>query len=268
MKKLLGGLLLAVTVAFGFTTIENPLANAYRRIVNNSFGPGERIEYRVHYGFINAAEATVDVAPALYKVNDRPCFKVNVFGRTTGAFDLVTRVRDTWRSYVDTGAILPQRFYRNIQEGNYRKEENVTFNHFSNTAKSEEKVDTDVFKVPDNVHDVVSGYFFLRTIDFNKFGIGQVIEVPAFFDDKIYNMKVKYQGKAVLKTKFGKINVIKLNPVMPPNGFFKDEDSIRIWVSDDNNKVPMKVEVDLAIGSLDMDIRDYGGLKQDFRFFK
>lgn len=267
MKKFLVGLGLAVTVTFGFTNVENPLVNAYRRIVNNSFGPGEHIEYRVHYGFINAAEASVDVAPALYKVNERPCFKVNVYGRTTGAFDLVTRVRDTWRSYIDTGAILPQRFYRNIQEGNYRKEENVTFNHSSNTAKSEEKVEKELFKVPDNVHDVVSGYFFLRTIDFNKLSVGQMIEVPAFFDDQIYHMKVRYQGKSVLKTKFGKINVIKLNPVMPPNGFFKDEDSIRIWVSDDNNKVPMKVEVDLVIGSLDMDIRRYDGLKQDFRFF-
>ncbi|WP_019990781.1 DUF3108 domain-containing protein [Rudanella lutea] len=266
MKKVLAGISLAAVVAFGFVNAYDGNLNTYRRVVNNSFGPGEHIEYRVHYGFVNAAEAVVDVAPGLYKVNDRACYKVDVKGRTIGAFDLVTRVRDTWRSYIDTAAILPQRFYSNIQENRYRKEENVTFNHFSNTVKAEERTERDVFKVPDNVHDVVSSYYFLRTIDFNRMPVGQIVEVPAFYDETVYNFKVRYRGKETIKTKFGKINVIRLNPVMPANGFFKDEESIKIWVSDDANKVPMKVEVELAIGSLDMDIKRFDGLKQPPRF--
>lgn len=253
----LGAFLLVV---FAFTT-----ANTYRRIVNTSFGPGEHIEYRVHYGFINAAEAVVDVAPALYSVNGRPCYQVNVFGRTTGAFDLVTRVRDTWRSYIDTSAILPQKFYTNIQENKYRKEENMTFNHAANTVKAEERTEKDLFKVPDNVHDVVSSYYFLRTIDFNRLGLNSVIEVPAFYDDTVYNMKVRYRGKETIKTKFGKVKSLKLSPIMSTNGFFKGEDALLLWVSDDANKVPLKVEVELAIGSLEMDIRNYSGLKQPLR---
>ncbi|MEZ0483682.1 DUF3108 domain-containing protein [Fibrella aquatica] len=248
--------ILAILTA-AFTT-----ANTYRRVVNTSFGPGEHIEYRVHYGIINAAEARVDVAHSLYSVNGRPCYQVNVFGRTTGAFDLVTKVRDTWRSYIDTAAILPQKFYTNIQENSYRKEENVTFNHTTNTVKAEEKTEKDLFRVPDNVHDVVSSYYFLRTIDFNKIGIGTIIELPAFYDNAVYNMKVKYRGKETIKTKFGKINTIKLSPIMSSNGFFKGEDALLMWVSDDINKVPLKVEVELAIGSLDMDIKSYSGLKQ------
>lgn len=261
MKKtgvILGSLTLLLAA---FTT-----ANNYRRVVNTSFGPGEHIEYRVHYGFINAAEAVVDVAPSLYTVNSRPCYQVNVFGRTTGAFDLVTKVRDTWRSYIDTSAILPQKFYTNIQENKYRKEENMTFNHAANTVKAEERTEKDLFKVPDNVHDVVSSYYFLRTIDFNRLVIGSVIEVPAFYDDTVYNMKVRYRGKERLKTKFGKTNAIKLSPIMSTNGFFKGEDALLVWVSDDANKVPLKVEVELSIGSLEMDIRKFSGLKQPIRF--
>ena len=190
MKKYLIGLVVSAFLITGFTML-----NAYRRVVNTSFGLGEHLEYRVHYGFLNAAEATVDVSPTLYKVNDRPCYRVNVDGRTVGAFDLVTRIRDTWRSYIDTSAILPQKFYSNIQENSYRKEENITFNHTTNTAKAEERTERDTFKVPDNVHDFISGYFFLRTIDFNRLGDGQVIEVPAFYDDTVYNMKVRFRGK-------------------------------------------------------------------------
>lgn len=263
MKKLLIGIGIASVLSTGFVAL-----NTYRRVPNTSFGPGEHIEYRVHYGFLNAAEATVDVSPTLYKVNDRPCYRVNVDGRTVGAFDMVTRVRDTWRSYIDTAAILPQRFYSNLRENDYRKEENITFNHETNTVKAEERTERDVFNVPDNVHDLISGYYFLRTIDFNKINTGQVIEVPAFYDDTVYNMKVRYRGKDVVKTKQGKINVIKLNPVLPPgNKMFKEEESIRIFVSDDGNKVPIKVEIDLWIGSMAMDIKQNSGLKQPLRFF-
>ncbi|MBD2757523.1 DUF3108 domain-containing protein [Spirosoma validum] len=263
MKKLLIGIGILSVLSTGFMAL-----NAYRRVPNNSFGPGEHLEYRVHYGFLNAAEAIVDVSPTLYKVNERPCYRVNVDGRTVGAFDLVTRVRDTWRSYIDTSAILPQKFYTNLQENSYRKEENITFNHETNTVKAEEKTEHDVFKVPDNVHDLISGYYFLRTIDFNKISAGQVIEVPAFYDDTVYNMKVRYRGKDVVKAKHGKINVIKLNPVLPPgNKLFKEEESIRIFVSDDTNKVPVKVEVDLWIGSMVMDLKQNNGLKQPLKFF-
>ena len=263
MKKILIGIGVVSVLSMAFVAL-----NTYRRVPNTSFGPGEHMEYRVHYGFLNAAEAIVDVSPTLYKVNERPCYRVNVDGRTVGAFDLVTRIRDTWRSYIDTSAILPQRFYTNIQENNYRKEENITFNHETNTVKAEERTERDVFKVPDNVHDLISGYYFLRTIDFTKISSGQVIEVPAFYDDTIYNMKVRYRGKDVVKTKHGKINVIKLNPVLPPgNKLFKEEESIRIFVSDDTNKVPIKVEVDLWIGSMAMDIKQNSGLKQPLRFF-
>ncbi|MCX6218750.1 DUF3108 domain-containing protein [Spirosoma sp.] len=263
MKKLLISLGILSALSTGFVAM-----NTYRRVHNTSFGPGEHLEYRVHYGFINAAEAVVDVSPTLYKVNERPCYRVNVDARTLGAFDLVTRIRDTWRSYIDTSAILPQKFYTNLQENSYRKEENITFNHEANTVKAEERTEKDVFKVPDNVHDLISGYYFLRTIDFSKLSSGQVIEVPAFYDDTVYNMKVRYRGKDVVKTKQGKINVIKLNPVLPQNKLIKEEESIRIFVSDDANKVPIKVEVDFFVGSMEMDLKRDGGLKQPLRYYK
>lgn len=263
MKKIVIGIGILSVLSAGFIAL-----NTYRRVTNNSFGPGEHLEYKVRYGFLNAAQAVVDVSPTLYKVNDRPCYRVNVDARTLGAFDVVTRIRDTWRSYIDTSAILPQKFYTNLQENSYRKEENITFNHETNTVKAEERTERDVFKVPDNVHDLISGYYFLRTIDFNKISNGQIIEVPAFYDDTIYNMKVRYRGKDVVKTKQGKLHVIKLNPVLPPgNKLFKEEESIRIFVSDDTNKVPVKVEVDFWVGAMIMELKQNNGLKQPLNFF-
>ncbi|GAB2776399.1 DUF3108 domain-containing protein [Rhabdobacter roseus] len=247
-----------VFLLFAFTPADN-----YRYIPNTSFGAGERMEYRVHYGFINAAEARVEVNKSISYINSRPCYRVNVSGRTVGAFDLVSRVRDQWRSYIDTSAILPHMFYREIKENNYRKEETVVFNHKNNTAQASEKDEKKSFKVPDNVHDIISGYYFLRTVNFNRVSEGEIVEVPTFFDGEVYKLRVRYGGRDVVKTKFGKIKVLKLTPQIPDNKFFKGENALRIWVSDDDNKVPIKVQVDLVIGALEMDMKSYRGLRTD-----
>ncbi|HEV7350533.1 DUF3108 domain-containing protein [Telluribacter sp.] len=238
--------------------------DTYRHVANESFVKGERVDYRVHYGFINAAEARVEVARSLVTVNNRPCYRVNVTGKTVGAFDLISRVRDQWRSYIDTSAILPHMFYRNIQENSYRKEETVFFYHGSNTAYDRDEKKS--YKVPENVHDIISGYYFLRTLDFNRIREGEIVEVPTFFDGQVYKMRVRYGGRSVIKAKFGKIKVLKLNPIIPENKLFKGENPMTIWVSDDDNKVPIKAEVDLMIGALEMDIKSYKGLKTELNW--
>lgn len=245
------------------------MVEEYRYVENRSFEAGEHLEYRVHYGFINAAEAIVHIDNRIHKINNRPCYNVKVVGRTTGAFDLVTKVRDTWQSYIDTLAILPQQFYTNKREGGYKSVEKVLFDHATNQAQRFEldasnKITN--YNLPNDIQDVVSGYYYLRTLNFDKMKVGQLITVKAFFEGDVYDMRMKYAGKELVKTKFGSSKVIKINPILPKNSFFEDENSIRIWVSDDDNKIPLKIEVDLKIGQISMDIKKYSGLKNPLIF--
>jgi hypothetical protein len=238
-----------------------------RVIQNKSFNVGEKVEYRVHYGFINAAEAKVEIGKSVTMVNNRPCFRINVTGRTIGPFDLISKVRDTWRSYVDTTQILPQMFFQSIQENKYRKEETIVFNHENDQAVSTIKDQTKSYAVPNNIHDIISGYFFLRTINFDKISEGEVIEVPTFFDGEVYKLRIRYVGKDVIKTKFGKSRVLRLNPLIPDNKLFKGEGAVKLWVSDDDNRVPLKAQVELWIGSLEMDLKAYKGLRKEIAWF-
>lgn len=264
MKPVHLTILISLTVIslFAFTQFEQN-----RVIPNKSFGTGEKVEYRVHYGFINAAEAKVEIAKSVTIVNNRPCFKINVTGRTVGPFDLISKVRDNWRSYVDTSSILPHVFYQNIQENKYRKEETIVFKHDRDQAVSSIKDETKTYSVPNNIHDIISGYFFLRTLNFDKISEGEVIEVPTFFDGEVYKLRVRYVGKDVIKTKFGKTRVLRLNPLIPDNKLFKGEGAMKLWVSDDANRIPLKVQVELMIGSLEMDIKSYKGLRKDLVWF-
>jgi hypothetical protein len=262
LSFVLVGLIVVAMTSFSF------LAN-YRTIKNKGFKQGEIIEYRVHYGFINAATAKVEVSKNIYTVNQRPCYRVSITGRTIGAFDLVSRVRDTWRSHMDTAAVVPQLFERDIQEGKYRLDEMVLFNHLSNTATvSSKKRNQEAvkFTTPQDVQDLVGSYYYLRTIDFHQIAVGKVIEVPMFFDNEVYRLKVRFDGKETIKTKYGRLETYKLIPYVPANKFFKGEYPMTIWVSNDENKVPLKVEVNLKIGSLELDITNYSGLKKEFKW--
>lgn len=253
--------LAAVLTAFG------PASDATRSIPNTSFERGEVLQYKVHYGLINAAEATIEVDDAVHRVNERPCYRATVTGRTTGSFDYFLRIRDTWRSYIDTTSILPQRFFRNIEEKNYRKRETVDFDHVRDMAnvESHKKDKNDVkrgsFKIPNNVQDLVSGFYFLRTLNYDQRRLGEVIKVQGFFDDDVFNMDVIYKGRETVETKAGVIRAIRLVPKMPSNKLFKGENAISVYLSDDRNKIPVLIQAEMFVGSVKVDMYKYKGLR-------
>lgn len=243
--------------------------DAYRRVDNDSFGTGEILKYRIHYGFISAAEAIMQVHDEYYDVNGRSCYKIDVFGNTTGVADVLYSVRDNFGAYVDTTSILPIKSYRYIQEGRYRKNEMVNFDHENDVVtvlkldkKTREVKRKEKFTVPNNVVDIVGGYYFLRTLDYSNYEVGDVIPVEGFFDEEVYNIEIKIIGKELLSTKVGDINAIVVAPSLPENEFFENsKDPVQVWISDDSNKVPLKIKAKLAIGAIEIDIKEMQNLR-------
>lgn len=255
MNKILP-VILVLLIASGFI-----LKDSLRRVEQDSFSTGEVLRYKVHYGMINAAEAVIDIAPDIQKINNRPCYKANVYGKTVGSFDFFLRIRDTWRSYIDTTAIVPQRFQRFIEEGKYRKKENVSFDHYRNIAIVEDKKGTETFKIPEHVQDIVSGVYYLRTLNLDRYRNGDVIRLQGFFDDQVYDFTVVFRGREIIETKAGSIRAFKLVPKMPENKLFSGEDAISVYLSDDKNKIPVMIKADMFVGAVKVDLYHYSGLK-------
>ncbi|TAH18405.1 MAG: DUF3108 domain-containing protein [Cytophagales bacterium] len=242
----------------------------YRTVKHNGFTRGEKLTYLVHYGFINAGEATVEMNKELHTLNDRPCYRVEIKGKTIGLITTTFDVDDSWISYIDTLAVIPHQFARKIKENNYRKEEVTFFDHIRKkaTVKSVTGTDPEVkkdFSVPANVQDMVSGYYFLRTLDFDKYKAKDTIVIDGFFEEKVYSLKVVYKGKEKLQTKFGRIQTAVLSPIMPENALFDGRDAIRFYVSDDPNRVPIKIEARMFVGAIELDLIDHKGLVSKFR---
>ncbi|UII29019.1 DUF3108 domain-containing protein [Fulvivirga maritima] len=236
----------------------------YRTISNESFKPGEVIEYTAHYGFVHAAKGKMVISDEIYSINNRPCYKIDVYGESIGMFDMFLRIRDNWGTYLDTSSIVTHKFYRVIEEGKYRKNEIVEFDHSKKKAKvktfdnkKQKWRSPEYYEVPANIQDLVSGYYYLRVLDFDKYKKDDIITVDAFFDKELYNFKVRYLGKETVKTKLGKIKSIMLSPIMPENSLFDGENSIKVWISDNENKVPLKIKADMFVGAVEIDILSY-----------
>jgi hypothetical protein len=239
--------------------------DAVRLIPQNSFGRGEVIKYTVHYGLINGGEATVETSNSLERVNDRPCYKATVSGRTTGSFDFFLRIRDQWRSYIDTASILPIRAQRDIAEKNYRKKETVDFDHQRDMVDVQvhDKENPKHFpvKVANNSLELVSGFYYLRTLNFDRMKVGETIKMPGFFDGENFVLDVVFKGRETVETKAGTIRTFKLVPKMPNNKLFRGENAISVYLSDDRNKIPVLFQAEMFVGSVKVDMVKYQGLK-------
>ncbi|MFD3000265.1 DUF3108 domain-containing protein [Pontibacter toksunensis] len=261
MKKFFPAFLLLTLILAGFAA-----KDMMRSVPNDSFSSGEVLKYKVHYGLITAADAVVEIAPNLQNVNGRPCYRTTVTGKTNSSFDLFLRIRDKWESYIDTSAMVPQRFYRNIEEGNYRKRETMDFNHYNHTVVVETKKknkpkDTDSYKIPENVQDIVSGFYYLRTLNYDRMQVGDKLYVQGFFDEENFVMQVTYKGRETVSTKAGDIRAIKLVPRMPKNKLFDGEDAITVYLSDDKNKIPVLIQAEMFVGSVKVNLYEYKNLK-------
>jgi len=213
----------------------------YRIVSQSNFGKGEHLEYLVHYGFLNAGIASVDVDKKLYLVNKRPCYRIDVYGKSTGSLEAVTKIRDFWRSYVDTASIQTQKFYRNLLEGDYTKEETTTFSPLEQTAQIKDERGQRSFNTPAYVQDLVSGFYFLRTLPFEKYKKGDIIQVPGVLETDTYDLKVEFLGEEEAKCLLGKTNCYVLSPFVPENKLFRGKRPVKVFISADKNRIPIRI---------------------------
>lgn len=233
-------------------------ANDFCGIRNTAFRQGESITLKVFYTlgmYIGAGEATF--TSTLEKLNGKPVYHITGEGKTYSFYDNFFKVRDKYETYIDTATMQPLKFIRNVDEGGYKKYENVSFNRNTNTAITT----NGVFKVPECVQDVVSSIYYARNIDFSKYKPGDKIPFSLFLDDEVYEIYIRYLGKETIKTKYGKFRAIKFKPLLIKGTIFEGGEKMTVWVSDDANRIPVRVESPITVGSVKVDMISYRNLR-------
>lgn len=224
---------------------------------------GEWLKFKVRYGFLNASEATLSLKETTF--NGEKVYHAVGRGQTTGLARIFFKVDDIYESYFSPNDGKPRHFVRNIHEGSYTKHLKMYFNHTLQKAKIDniENGETTTIDVPMDIQDVISAFYFLRNhpkIDTIQRGEEVTMDM-IFDDDEIFKFKLRFLGKEKIKTKYGNINTLKFVPLVQDGRVFKEQESITMWISDDKNRIPVRIRASLRVGSLIADLDAFSGLK-------
>lgn len=235
---------------------------------NSVFQPGEKIEYKIYYNWnfiwIAAGSVTFEVK------EDGHLYHFSAKGRTYDSYDWIFKVRDYYDSFVTKENLRPERTIRKVHEGNHRMYDDVTYQHdasvaFSRKGKTEEELELAEVSLESCTHDLLSSVYMMRNIDFQSLPKGTVLPLNVYLDREIYDIDVVYQGvESEKKVKgVGKCNTLLFKPKLIVGNIFKDNEGMSVWVSNDQNRIPLMIESPISVGSVKVVIKDYQGLKYD-----
>lgn len=252
MKKIL--LLLLVGLTLGFKPMQD-----------SAFDVGEKFVFKISYGFLNAGFATLEVKDATIK--NKSVFHVIGKGYTTGMSKLFFKVDDNYESYIDKETRNPYQYIRKIDEGGYTKNEHGYFNQSDNKilVKDFKHSSEKTFSVSNDAQDLLSSFYYLRNYpNIEKMNVGESVSIDMFFDEKTNKFKLKFLGRETIRTKFGFVSAMIFRPLVQSGRIFKEEESVTVWISDDENKLPIRIKASLLVGSLKAELDSYSGLKHPF----
>lgn len=249
-------LIAALYLFSSFSIFANEKEGEFRKIDNRAFTVGERLTFEVKYGFVTAGIAVMAI-PNQRRLSGRDVYQVTFEVNTVPSFDWFFKVRDRYETYLDIEGIFPWRFEQHIREGNFSYDYSAFFDQrrgIAKTAKGE-------FEIPRYTNDIMSAFYFARTIDYSEMKPGDKIKMQNFHKDKVHDLDVVYHGKETISVEAGTFDCLIVEPLVREGGLFKSEGTIMIWLTDDEVKMPVRVKTKVVIGSIDSDLISYEGIK-------
>ena len=266
MKQKLLLVFLGVFLISSFSFADDSLKTKkeFRKINQKAFTTGEKLSFEINYGFVTAGTATIEIAPQYQVINGRNCFDIFADVHSNESFEWVYKFTEKLKSYIDAEGIFPWRFEQTISEPNYSKLYEANFDQenlkvkVASTVKGEKKPDEE-YNIQQYVHDIISAFYFARTFDYTKSNPGDMYYIPYFHNKSTVSLPVKYLGRETADVTAGEFKCIMLQPVLKEGDLASKADDLVVWVTDDANKMPVKVQVSIIIGSVKVELTSYSG---------
>jgi hypothetical protein len=236
-------------------------------LANDAFAGGENLVYKVYY---NLGFVWIPAGEVTFKAKEnQEHYEFIAEGKTYKNYESIFKVNDYFYTKVDKKSMLPQNFVRIVEEGNYRVYDSIRFHHdvnkamiFHGPSKSKTKIST--LQTQGCTQDLMSNLYMLRNAETDEFKKGDAIETKMIFDKEIHPIRITYSGKERKEIKrFGKFNTLKFHPEVVAGNVFKEGDQMTVWVSDDNNRLPLMIESPVSVGSVKVVLKNYKGLRHE-----
>lgn len=253
---------IVLILALGLLGISMTASSAtYPTVTNKSFNVGEVLRYRVSYGVMDAGEVVLELKETKKKGNDeRSLIHAKGIGRTLGAFNAFYKVYDVYETYIDKESVMPWFFKRRVNEGGYKISQDY---EFLQNRKLVDNGEGKKYAVPMGIQDMVSSFYYARTLDFKNMKVGQTTSFKCFMDDEVFPLEIRYVGIESVKLRKGKVECMKFQPVVQTGRYFKKDDDVTFWVTNDVNRIPVMVKAKIPVGSVKMHLVEWEGLQKE-----
>ncbi len=242
-----------------------------------AFQHGEKLSYTMHYrwAFINADVASASITLDTTTIDGRKVFDCRILGRTAKFFDSFFKVREEFRSWFTVDGIRPVRFFRDAREGGYYAVNNYKYvwdgtnPHISADLDNKKKGPRHVeMPLTECTYDLPALFFMARNMDFDK--VVPNVKYPMTFaiDDDILNVYFIWRGREQKYVKgLGTVNTIKFSARLVQGQVFKSDTDMDMWISDDENRIPICFEAPIHVGTVAGRLEAWEGLKYEFKAF-
>lgn len=214
------------------------------------FGPGESLLFSIDYGPINAGEASLEVVDVT-DADGSPCYVVESKASSNRFFSAFYMVRDKVVSHIDTRTLTTRFFSKRLREGDYRKNVAVRFDQAAGKARY---LDGRVMDVPPGVQDVLSAFYFVRTLDLVP---GEHTAISTHSSHKNYDLEVIVHDRETITVPAGTFDCMVVEPVLQGEGLFQHQGQLTIWISDDARRLPVLMKTKVKVGAIDASLKSF-----------
>ena len=237
-------------------------------VKNTAFKQGEKVSYKIyyHWHFVWLESALVNFSVSFKNYYGVPSYFLEGNGLTYPKYDWFYKVRDTFQAYLDTARFSSLRFVRSSHEGSTNVSNDNVFDvskhqvyYLSKDKKSNYHQDS--IHVPACTFDVLSGVYFTRCLNFGNYKYNDTIPLRLYLDGHVYNVHLRYLGKEIVSSSFGKFRCIKFGVSLISGTIFKEGEEMTVWATDDGNRLPIYIEAPIIVGSVRAELESFSNLR-------
>ncbi len=243
-----------ILLYFFLTLIFSSVSLPEENLIVPDYG-GEKMQYTIQYGLLNVGEAIIS-----FTADSSDCGGyLQALARSTGIVRLFKSIDYRFKSCMDSITGLPKYASENLADRRHQAQNEFLFDqHSRNDSSIVHSQKSGMHVVPKNMYDLLTAYFSFRANYISEcIETGQEVVIKIFISDVVWDLKIKYVGKETIKTLYGRIECLKFNPSTVAGNFFKNEDDMTFWLTDDVNHIPVRIQLDLIIGSLIANLKEY-----------
>ncbi|MCS6897008.1 MAG: DUF3108 domain-containing protein [Nitrospira sp.] len=215
------------------------------------FASGERFTYRVSWMGLHAATAVMEVAPASMP-DGRRALRLLTTATSSPVVTTFYPVDNRVESLVDAESLTPLRLLFRRREGKRRNDFDVTFQHAQGTALSIKDGVPATIPIPPGTQDSISCLYYVRGLPSLQPGFSQTMTVH--HDKNNYRLEVRIEGIEKVRGPWGEVETLRTLVIMPFQGIFLNEGNIRVWLTNDERHIPVKMKAKVIVGSVVADL--------------